>query len=494
MKNGQGSSSRRSKKNEIDFSQLLQGKVPPHSKDVEAAILGAVMLNAQAFDTVNEILVPEAFYLEKHQVVFMAMQRLSTKSLPIDLLTVVQELKSTGELDSVISAFEVAQLTNDVSGVIKLEGYCKLILQSFFRRELFKVSVEASVEAFNEDQDVFDLIDKVDGKVVGITAKHLRGSHKDNLQLAVESIQRVDRLRTNPKALTGTTTGYRSLNKITNGWQPGDLIILAARPSVGKTAFALNLGYNAAIPQADKEVKQTPVGFFSLEMSAGQLMNRIVSRDADIHLEKIMNGRLTDDEYKRFVDASNRCAQLPILIDDTPALSITEFRSRSRRMVNKHGVGLIIIDYLQLMSGRTDSSPQQREQEISNISRNLKAMAKELNIPIIALSQMTRSVEKEKRDPQLSDLRESGAIEQDADMVAFLTRLSYQKKDDEIDPSIRNDAKMWIKKHRNGKLENIVFKTMLETQRWFDLDEFERYSGNTWIPVPPQDDNEDLPF
>ena len=163
-------------------------------------------------------------------------------------------------------------------------------------------------------------------------------------------------------------------------------------------------------------------------------------------------------------------------------------------MVNKHGVGLIIIDYLQLMSGRTDSSPQQREQEISNISRNLKAMAKELNIPIIALSQMTRSVEKEKRDPQLSDLRESGAIEQDADMVAFLTRLSYQKKDDEIDPSIRNDAKMWIKKHRNGKLENIVFKTMLETQRWFDLDEFERYSGNTWIPVPPQDDNEDLPF
>ena len=476
------------RKSSIDLSTMVYGKVPPQAKDLEEAVLGAIMLEKSAFDTVVEILKPECFYVEAHQRVYRSMQSLQQKNQPIDILTVVEELKSREELDLVGGPYYVTRLTNAVVSSANIEAHSRIILQKFIQRELIRISGEIIGDAYEDSTDVFDLLDDAETKLFEITNNHLRKNFDSIDTVLVKTIQRIEDLRHKNEDISGVPSGFVSLDRITYGWQPTDLIILAARPSVGKTAFALNLARCAAL----HITKPTPIAFFSLEMSAGQLVQRILSAESEIWLEKIARGKLEEHEMKQlYAKGIQRLSQAPIFIDDTAALNIFELRAKCRRLKNKHNVGLIIIDYLQLMSGTGENRNGNREQEISRISRDLKGLAKELQVPIIALSQLSRAVESRKEGnkmPQLSDLRESGAIEQDADLVMFLYRPEYYDlSTNESGENIKGLTEIKIAKHRNGTLETIKLKALLHIQKFINWDE-DPYSGiglpaGGWRPV-----------
>ena len=482
------------RKPSLDLSTMVYGKVPPQAKDLEEAVLGAIMLEKSAFDTVVEILKPECFYLEANQRIYRAMQGLQQKNQPIDILTVVEELRMREELDLVGGPYYVTRLTNAVVSSANIETHSRIILQKFIQRELIRISGEIIGDAYEDSTDVFDLLDDAESKLFEITNNHLRKNFDSIDTVLVKTVQRIEDMRHRNEDITGVPSGFPSLDHITYGWQNTDLIILAARPSVGKTAFALNLARNAALDPR----KKTPVAVFSLEMSAGQLVQRILSAESEIWLEKIARGKLEEHEMKQlYAKGIQRLAQAPIFIDDTAALNIFELRAKCRRLKNKHNVGLIIIDYLQLMSGTNDRNSN-REQEISRISRDLKGLAKELQVPIIALSQLSREVEKRKEGnkiPQLSDLRESGAIEQDADMVMFLYRPEYYDiTANEFGESNKGETHVRIAKHRNGSLENIKLRALLHIQKFTEMegDDFSTpgLPGGSWKPVPSNDNPE----
>ncbi len=480
------------RKPSIELGAMMYGKVPPQAKDLEEAVLGAIMLEKSAFDTIVEILKPECFYTESHQRIFKAMQALAQKNLPIDLLTVVEELKFREELDLVGGAYYVSKLTNSVVSSANIDAHSRIVLQKFIQRELIRISGEIIGDAYEDSTDVFDLLDDAESKLFQITNNHLRKNFDEINTVLVKTIERIEDMRNRAEDITGVPSGFSTLDKLTYGWQPTDLIVLAARPSVGKTAFALNLARSAAL----HPTKPTAVGFFSLEMSAGQLVQRILSAESEIWLEKISRGKLEEHEmqqlYKRGVD---KLSKAPIFIDDTAALNIFELRAKCRRLKNKHNVGLIIIDYLQLMSGAGDSKNGNREQEISRISRDLKGLAKELHVPIIALSQLSREVEKRKEGnkiPQLSDLRESGAIEQDADMVMFLYRPEYYDiTSTQFGESNKGETYVKVAKHRNGSLDTIKLKALLHIQKFIedesgDDNNFGRPNpGGNFRPITP---------
>src|SRR5580704_11073040 len=480
---------RKQRRRSIDPSSMVYGKLPPQAKDLEEAVLGAIMLEQSAFDTVAEILKPEHFYVESHQLIFKCMQSLTQKSQPIDILTVSEELKFSGNLEKVGGAYFVTRLTNAVVSAANIEAHSRIVLQKFIQRELIRISGEIIGDAYEDSTDVFDLLDDAETKLFEITNNHLRKNFDSIDTVLVKTIQRIEDLRNKNEDVTGVPTGFASLDHVTYGWQPTDLIILAARPSVGKTAFALNLARHAALHAS----KPTPVGFFSLEMSASQLVQRILSAESEIWLEKISRGKLEEHEMKQlYAKGIQRLAQAPIFIDDTAALNIFELRAKCRRLKNKHKVGLIIIDYLQLMSGTGDNRNGNREQEISKISRDLKGLAKELQVPIIALSQLSRAVESRKEGekiPQLSDLRESGAIEQDADMVMFLYRPEYYGiTANEMGESNKGETHVKIAKHRNGSLETIKLRALLHIQKFTEYgdDDFGGIGmpkGGSWKPV-----------
>ncbi|RYZ22638.1 MAG: replicative DNA helicase [Chitinophagaceae bacterium] len=453
----------------LDLSTMVYGKVPPQAKELEEAVLGAVMLEKGAFDAVVEILKPECFYVDAHQKIFRAMKSLANKSQPIDILTVVEELRSMEELDLVGGPYYITKLTNMVVSSANIEAHARIILQKFIQRELIRISGEIIGEAYEDSADVFDLLDQAESRIYEVTSTHLRNSYESIDSVLVKTIQRIEDLRHQNADITGIPSGFPSIDKVTYGWQNTDLIILAARPAVGKTAFALNLARNAALDPR----KQTPVAVFSLEMGAAQLVQRILSAESEIFLEKISRGKLEEHEMKQlYAKGIQRLAQAPIFIDDTPALNIFELRAKCRRLKNINKIGFIIIDYLQLMSGGGEGKNTNREQEISTISRSLKGLAKELQVPIIALSQLSREVEKRKdgnKMPQLSDLRESGAIEQDADMVCFIYRPEYYDvTQNEMGESNKGETHIRIAKHRNGSLETIVLHARLEIQRFYD--------------------------
>lgn len=489
--------SRQKRKSTLDLGTMVYGKVPPQAKDLEEAVLGAIMLEKSAFDTVVEILKPECFYVEAHQRIYRAMQGLSNKSQPIDILTVAEELRYREELEMVGGAYYVTKLTNAVVSAANIEAHSRIILQKFIQRELIRISGEIIGDAYEDSTDVFDLLDDAESKLFEITNNHLRKNFDTIDSVLVKAIQRIEDLRHKNEDVTGVPSGFPSLDRVTYGWQNTDLIILAARPAVGKTAFALNLARNAVMHAS----KSTPVALFSLEMSAGQLVQRILSAESEIWLEKIARGKLEEHEMKQlYARGIQRLAQAPLFIDDTPALNIFELRAKCRRLKNKHNIGMVIIDYLQLMSGTGENRNSNREQEISNISRNLKGLAKELNIPIIALSQLSRAVETRSagkdgnKMPQLSDLRESGAIEQDADMVMFLYRPEYYDiTQNEMGESNRGETHVRIAKHRNGSLETIKLRALLHIQK-FTEDDGSSFgtpgglSGN-WKPVSDLDDD-----
>lgn len=477
---------RKRRKTSVDMSTMVYGKVPPQAKELEEAVLGAIMLEKSAFDTVTEIIKPECFYVESHQLIYKAMQGLQQKSMPIDILTVVEELKMREQLDAVGGPYYVTKLTNSVVSTANIEAHARIVLQKFIQRELIRISGEIIGDAYEDSTDVFDLLDESETKMFNITNNYLKKNFEDIQNVLAKTINRIDELRTKTEDISGVPSGFPTLDRITYGWQPTDLIILAARPSVGKTAFALNLARNSAL----HPTKPVPVGFFSLEMSASQLVQRILSAESEIKMEKISRGKLENYEYEQLLSKGIKKLEVaPIYIDDTAALNIFEFRAKARRLVNKHNVGVIIIDYLQLMSGTGDRGSN-REQEISNISRNLKALAKELNVPIIALSQLSRAVEtrKESKMPQLSDLRESGAIEQDADMVMFIYRPEYYEvMNNEHGESTHGETHIRIAKHRNGSLETIKLRAKLEIQKFEEWDDNGGMPGlgSNWKPVGP---------
>lgn len=473
----------------VDLGNMVFGKVPPQARELEDAVLGAIMLEKSAFDTIIEILKPECFYVDANQRIFGAMQSLANKSQPIDILTVAEELKAREELDLVGGAYYITKLTNAVVSAANIEAHARIILQKYIQRELIRISGEIIGDAYEDSTDVFDLLDDAESKLFEITNNNLRKNFESIDSVLVNTIKRIEDLRHKNEDVTGVPSGFPSLDRVTYGWQSTDLIILAARPAVGKTAFALNLARNAVMNPS----KQTGVAVFSLEMSAGQLVQRILSAESEIWLEKISRGKMEEHEMKQlYAKGVQRLAQAPLFIDDTPALNIFELRAKCRRLKNKHNIGLVIIDYLQLMSGTGDGRQTNREQEISNISRNLKGLAKELSIPIIALSQLSRAVETRgagkdgNKMPQLSDLRESGAIEQDADMVMFLYRPEYYDiTTNEMGENNRGETHVRIAKHRNGSLETIKLRALLHIQKFVEDDDggFGGGLSGNWKPV-----------
>ena len=419
------------------------------------------MVEKSGFDLVSDIVTAEMFYKPINQTIYAAMCRLVNKFVTPDLLTVVTELKSKNELDECGGVSHISGLTNRASGM-NLATHAKVIVQKFMQREMIRTCAETLSAAYDDATDAFELLDATENKIFQISNIHNGKDYQSTESLVPETLARAEYLMNHSSELTGIPTGFSNIDKLTCGWQNTDLIILAARPSMGKSAFALNLARNAAI----NHIKPTPVAFFSLEMSNGQLMDRLISSESGVALEKIKTGKLEDYDLNELAAAGERLSRARIFIDDKAALSIFEFRAKARRLVSKHKVGLIIIDYLQLMT--TDGQVRgNREQEISHISRSIKALAKELNVPIIALSQLSRDVEKRgSMEPMLSDLRESGAIEQDADVVAFLYRNDYGKMKDEVDPATDGKTIVKFAKHRNGPLEKLSFDANLSIQKF----------------------------
>lgn len=463
--------SKNNRPNKDNTTSLLYGKVPPHDTELEELILGAIMIEKGAFDMVSEILKPECFYLDKHQKIFTAMRHLVSLSQAIDIVSVKDELQSLGDLDIVGGAYYIAQLTNKVYSTAHLEMHARILLQKFIQRELMSIGSTIIKDASEDTTQVFDLLDSAEDSIFKITQNYLRSDYQDIDKVLVETYKRIEHLRTHQEDLSGVPSGFSNLDKITNGWQSTDLIILAARPSVGKTAFALNLVRNAALHPK----KPVPVGMFSLEMSAGQLVQRMLAAEAKISNIKISRGQLQPHEVEQLKKKGiEKLTNSQIFIDDTAALNIFELRAKCRRMVNKHKVGFIVIDYLQLMNASSgDNRNGNREQEISRISRELKGLAKDLKVPIIALSQLNRSVEgrKESKVPMLSDLRESGAIEQDADMVMFLYRPELYQNKNEQGEDLTGITELHIAKHRNGSLDTVNFMFRKEYQYFEETDD-----------------------
>ncbi|GHT31529.1 replicative DNA helicase [Bacteroidia bacterium] len=445
------------------------GRLQPQARELEEAVLGALMLEKDAYSIVSEILKPECFYEKSHEMIYSAIVDLTISQRPVDMLTVTEQLRKRGELEIVGGPFYISQLTSKIASSAHIEYHARIIAQKYLARELISFTAQVQGKAFDETIDVDDLMQEAEGKLFEISQRNVK---KDVMQIEPIIIQAKELMKKaaeQKEGLSGIHTGFHGLDKITFGWQNSDLIIIAARPAMGKTAFVLSMAKNMAVNY------NTPVAMFSLEMSNIQLVNRLIVNVTGIPSDKIKSGRLEDYEWEQFNFKIGDLYKAPIYIDDTPSLSVFELRTKARRLVREHGIKCIFIDYLQLMnaSGMNFGS---REQEVSMISRSLKGLAKELNIPIIALSQLNRSVENrqgvEGKRPQLADLRESGAIEQDADMVCFIHRPEYYKiTEDEHGNSLLGIAEIIIAKHRNGATGDVRLRFKSEYAKFMNIDE-----------------------
>lgn len=430
------------------------GKLPPKADDLEAAVLGAMMLEKAALSDVIDILSPEAFYDERHGRIFAAIQRLFNNTQPVDILTVVAELRKEGDLEICGGAYYISQLTNRVGSSANAEFHARIVIQKFIQRELIRVSSEIIRDAYEDTTDVFDLLDNAEANIFKVSEGLIGKEVQSMTNLLSQAVKDIEKAKNHGTGITGVESGFTELDRVTSGWQKQDLVILAARPGMGKTAFVLSLTRNAAV-----EFKR-PIAVFSLEMSALQLVNRLIAAETELSVEKLKKGDLAEHEIQQLHTLSARLAEAPIYIDDTPGLSVFQLRAKARRLKAQYDIGMIIIDYLQLMTAGSENRGN-REQEISTISRSLKTIAKELDVPIIALSQLSRAVETRggSKRPQLSDLRESGAIEQDADMVCFIYRPEYYGIDaDESGNPTNGLAEIIIAKHRNGALTTVPLR------------------------------------
>jgi replicative DNA helicase len=458
----------------VDRSTIInleRGKIPPQALDLEEVVLGAMMIDKKGVDEVIDILSPDAFYKEAHQYIFEAILKLFESSEPIDLLTVSSQLRKDEKLDLVGGDFYLISLTQKVSSSAHIEFHARIILQKFIQRSLIKISNEIIEDSYDETKDVFDLLDNAEAKLYDVTQGNIKKSSETAQSLVIQAKKKIEDIA-NKDGTSGTAAGFEKLDKLTSGWQPSDLVIIAGRPGMGKTAFTLSMAKNMAVN------KNVPVAFFSLEMSSVQLITRLISSETGLSSEKLRTGRLQEHEWKQLNIKVKGLEKAPLFIDDTPSLSIFDLRAKARRLKSQHDIQVIVIDYLQLMTTGGSQKGGNREQEISMISRNLKALAKELDVPVIALSQLSRAVETRggSKRPLLSDLRESGAIEQDADIVSFIYRPEYYKIDewdDEERTPTENQAEFIVAKHRNGGLDSIRLRFVKEFGRFEDLDSFD---------------------
>ncbi len=453
------------------------GRVQPQATELEEAVLGALMIEQDAYAQVGEFLRPETFYEHRHQLIYAAIRDLAINQKPVDILTVRQQLSQKGELEDAGGAFYIAELTSKVATSAHIEYHARIIAQKYLAREMITYTSNIQTKAFDATLDVDDLMQEAEGKLFEISQRNMKKDYTQINPVIEEAYVLMQKAAARADGLSGLETGFTKLDKMTSGWQNSDLIIIAARPAMGKTAFVLSMAKNIAVNF------RNPVALFSLEMSNVQLVNRLIANVCEIPSEKIKSGQLAAYEWQQLDYKLKELLDAPLYVDDTPSLSVFELRTKARRLVREHGVRAIIIDYLQLMnaSGMAFGS---RQEEVSTISRSLKGLAKELNIPIIALSQLNRGVENregaEGKRPQLSDLRESGAIEQDADMVCFIHRPEYYRiYQDEKGNDLRGMAEIIIAKHRNGAVGDVLLRFK---------GEFTRFSNpEDDLVIPPPD-------
>ncbi|MCR5641937.1 MAG: replicative DNA helicase [Prevotella sp.] len=461
QKTNSGSGRRQQRTQVVDD---VYGHLQPQALDVERAVLGALMKDKDAYAIVCELLYPESFYEKRNQKVYAAIRDLSMAEKPVDILTVSDQLAKNGELEEVGGPVYITELASRVSTSANVEYHAHIIAQKFLARQLISFAGDISTKAFDETIDVDDLMQHAEGALFELSQKNMKKDYTQIDPVISQAVKVIQDAAKNTDGLTGISSGYHALDDKTSGWQNSDLVIVAGRPAMGKTAFALSMAKNIA---ADF---QQPMAFFSLEMSNQQLINRLLSNVCEIEGKKILNGQLAPDEWVRLDERVNHLLGAPLYVDDTPGLSVFELRTKARRLVREHGVKIIMIDYLQLMNanGMRFSS---RQEEVSTISRSLKGLAKELDIPIIALSQLNRGVESreglEGKRPQLSDLRESGAIEQDADMVLFVHRPEYYHiYQDDNGHDLHGMAQIIIAKHRKGATGDVLLNFRGEFTRF----------------------------
>jgi len=450
---------------------LSDGKIPPQAIDLEEAVLGAMLIDEKGVNEIIELLSPEVFYKRSHQLIYESIERLFRESEPIDLLTVSADLKKNKNFEPAGGDFYLISLSQKVSSSAHIEFHSRIILQKYIQRKLITISNEIIQKSYNESTDVMDLLDEAESKLYDVAQGNIKTSTESAQNLVIRAKARIEEIA-KQEGLSGVSTGFEKLDSLTSGWQPSDLIIVAARPGMGKTALALSMARNISVQQ------KIPVAFFSLEMSSVQLITRLISSETGLSSDKLRTGKLADHEWQQLNIKVSDLESSPLFIDDSPSLTIFELRAKARRLASSHGIKLIIIDYLQLMNIGSSNKAGNREQEISTISRNLKALAKELDIPVIALSQLSRAVETRggTKRPILSDLRESGAIEQDADIVSFLYRPEYYgitEWDDDMKTPSEGQGEFIVAKHRNGALDSIKLKFIPNLGKFEDLGGFD---------------------
>ncbi len=437
----------------------MEQRIPPQNVEAEQAVLGAMMLDHNAVIAAMEKLTPNDFYREVHRIIFEAMEHLHHDNKEIDVITLPEELRRMKKLDDVGGIEYILSLPNLVATAANIEYHANIVAEKALARNLITTCTDLTAAAYDGEKEPEDLLDDAERRILQLSENKNRGDFSPVGAVVEETLDKITKLYENKAGLTGLPTGFRDLDRMTSGLQPSDLILVAARPSMGKTAFTLNIAQNVGVRQ------HKTVAFFSLEMSQEQLVQRILCQISHIDSQKLRTGQLnSDEEWTRLTDACDKLYQAPIYIDDTPGISVAEMRSKARRLKSEHGLDLIVVDYLQLMQGRNAES---RQQEISEISRSLKALARELKVPLIALSQLSRSVEsRQDKRPMLSDLRESGALEQDADIVSFLYREDYYDKETEN----QHITEVILAKHRNGPVGSIKLYFKGEYTLFLNLD------------------------
>ncbi len=482
------------KKRTLTNAQIFEtGKLPPQAPELEQAVLGALLLEKDAINIVAEVLKPASFYDPKHINIYEAILNLWQNGSAVDILTVSQELKKKGNLDISGGAYYVTSLTNRVASAANIEYHARIIAQKFLQRELIRISGEIGTEAYEEGTDAFELLDSAERKLFEVSQGNIKKDYRNIRGVVNEAILEIDSLRGKEGGLTGVPSGFTKLDRVTSGFQKSDLVIIAARPGMGKTAFVLSVARNACLSNTE-----TPraVAIFSLEMSSKQLVTRMISAEAEIESEKLKKGTLADHEWQQLNSKIAKLSDAPIFIDDTPAISVFELRAKCRRLKQQNNIQMIIIDYLQLMRGDDSNNKNgNREQEVSYISRSLKALAKELDVPVLALAQLSRQSEKRGGGastspgtgtgrPILSDLRESGSIEQDADMVMFIYRPQYYKLTEWDDGTpCADEAEIMVAKHRNGELHDVRLRFIGKYTKFADKTDFDNYA------IPDYNDN-----
>ncbi|WIW70680.1 MULTISPECIES: replicative DNA helicase [Anaerosinus] len=421
-------------------------RVPPQNIEAEQAVLGAMLIEKEAISKVAEFVKGADFYREAHRIIFDVMLELFNKNEAVDLVTVIELLRKNDQLEKVGGIAYVTSLANSVPTAANVTYHGKIVEEKALLRQLINSATEIAGMGYEDSEEVADILDKAEKKILEVSERKINGDFTPIKKIVLDTFSKIEQLYDSKGGITGLSTGFKDLDKLTSGLQPSDLILIAARPSMGKTAFTLNIASHVGIRE------KKAVAFFSLEMSKEQLVQRMICSEAPIDSQRLRVGDLEDRDWTKLIGAADKLASSPIFIDDTPGITVMEMRSKARRLKIEHDLQLIIIDYLQLMQGSGSKGSDNRQQEISEISRSLKALARELNVPVIALSQLSRSVEsRQVKKPMLSDLRESGSLEQDADIVAFLYREDYYDPDTEN----KNITDIIIAKHRNGPVDTV---------------------------------------